>query len=276
MSPRSIDRRLLSGVWDRLYPGVYRPAGAPATWRQSLLAACLSWGDGATVSHRAAAALWELAGFRPGSIELTVPRGRQRARGHVLHRPVALAAVDVTKIEAIPVTTVARTLIDIAGFVRAEVVEEALDDAFRRGLMTPSRVRGRLRETGGRGRQGTLLIGKLIDARAHSSAVPQSVFETRLLRILCGARLPMPAIQHKVRTHRGLAILDLAYVEQRVAIEADGFRWHSSRQQWDRDRARNNALAMLGWTVIHVTWLQLRDRPEEVLEAIRATLSQGR
>jgi very-short-patch-repair endonuclease len=217
--------------------------------------------------------LWELAGFRPGSIELSVPRERQRARGHVVHRPMALTAVDVTKIDAIPVTTVTRTLIDIAGFERAEVVEEALDDALRRGLLTLSRLRWRLRETGGRGRQGTLLLGTLIDAR-NSPAVPQSVFETRLLRVIRRSGLPMPAIQHEVKTQRGTAILDLAYVQERVAIEADGFRWHSSRQQWDRDRARNNALAMLGWTVIHVTWLQLRDRPDEVLEAIRATLGR--
>ena len=190
---------------------------------------------------------------------------------------MALAAVDVTKVDAIPVTTVARTLIDIAGFVRAEVVEEALDDALRRGLVTLSRLRWRLREAGGRGRQGTVLLGKLIDARASGPVLPpQSVFETRLLRVIRGSGLPLPAIQHEVKTHRGTAIVDLAYVRERVAIEADGFRWHSSRQQWDRDRARDTALAMLGWTVIHVTWQQLHDGPEEVLEAIRARLTQRR
>src|SRR5258708_37947519 len=84
------------GVWNALYPGVYRLAGAPSTWRQSLLAACLAWGDGAVVSHRAAAALWSLPGFASHVIELSVPRGRQRVRPGKVHRPMSLGSADVT------------------------------------------------------------------------------------------------------------------------------------------------------------------------------------
>jgi len=136
VSPRTIDRRLATGVWEPLYPGAYRLAGSPRTWRQSLLAACLAWGEGAVVSHCAAAALWGFPGFLARIVELSVPRGRQRAHRGTVHRPVSLAAVDVTTIDAIPVTTVARTLIDIAACVPPEVVEEALDDVLRRELVT--------------------------------------------------------------------------------------------------------------------------------------------
>jgi len=83
----------------------------------------------------------------------------------------------------------------------------------------------------------------------------------------------MPAVQHEIRTRRGRVVLDFAYLDKKIAIEADGFRWHSSRQQWDHDRVRANALTMLGWTVLRVTWTHLHDRPDEVIEAIRATLS---
>ena len=67
--------------------------------------------------------------------------------------------------------------------------------------------------------------------------------------------------------------LDFAYPALHVAIEADGFFWHSSRARWDRDIERRNALAVLGWTVIHVTWPQLQHKPEKVVEAVRATLA---
>src|SRR5437899_2159295 len=92
VSPRTIDRRLAAGVGDLLYPGVYRLAGSPATWRQSLLAACLAWGEGAVVSHRSAAALWSFPGFgsRASVVELSVPRGRQRAHQGTIHRPASL------------------------------------------------------------------------------------------------------------------------------------------------------------------------------------------
>ena len=79
LSSDTIDRRVSSAAWERLYPGIYRLAGVRATWKQSLLAACLGWGTGAVISHRAAAALWELPGFSPGTIELIVPRKRERA-----------------------------------------------------------------------------------------------------------------------------------------------------------------------------------------------------
>jgi very-short-patch-repair endonuclease len=184
-----------------------------------------------------------------------------------------LAAVDVSSVDAIPVTTVARTLIDIAACVPPEIVEEALDDVLRRKLVTIPLLRARLNEIGGPGRRGSGTMARLIAARADARGVPQSVFETRLLRALRRARLPLPAVQHEVSTRRGLVVLDFAYVDRRIAIEADGFRWHSSRRQWDHDRARANELTMLGWTVVRVTWTHLRDRPDDVIDAIQATLS---
>jgi very-short-patch-repair endonuclease len=263
-----VDRRLTSGVWERLYPGVYRLAGVPATWRQALFAACLAWGDGAVVSHRAAASLWGFPGFEP-SIELSVPRRRERAHAHLVHRPGSLAAVDVTTVDAIPVTTPVRTLIDVAGCVEADVLEEALDDALRSRLVTIGRMRWRLRELGKAGRRGSRLLGELVDARGGVARGPESVLETRLLRALRAAGLPRPAVQYKVGAYR----VDFAYPDARVAIEADGFRWHSTRQQWDNDRARRNALTALGWTLIHVTWSQLQEHPDEVIATIRATLA---
>jgi very-short-patch-repair endonuclease len=130
-------------------------------------------------------------------------------------------------------------------------------------------MRLRLRDLGAAGRRGSGLLAELVGARAGVVLGPESPFETHLMRVLRAAGLPMQAVQHQVGRYR----VDFAYPGARVAIEADGFRWHSTRQQWDRDRARRNALTAVGWSVLHVTWPELRERPEEVVAAVRALIA---
>ncbi|TML78260.1 MAG: DUF559 domain-containing protein [Actinobacteria bacterium] len=272
--PRStIARRLAGGVWVQLFPGVYAFAASPVTWRRSLLSACLVSGPSAVASHRAAASLWELAGFTAPVIEVSVPRSCKRARADAVHRPRLLPRADVTRVDGIPVTTVARTLVDIAGDVRIEALEEALDDALRRRLTSIRQLWRCLERVGTSGRTGTARLRGLLAARDGPGTVPQSVFETRLLRAIHAAKLPRPELQFPVETGMGRALLDFAYPNQRVAIEADGFRWHSSRLRWDHDRERRNALSVLRWKIIHATWSQLRDRPDEIVAAVRALLA---
>lgn len=114
-----------------------------------------------------------------------------------------------------------------------------------------------------------------MEARSPT-AVPQSVFETRLLRVLRDAGLPLPTLQHEIR-HGGrvIARVDFAYPEAKLAIEADGYQWHSGRIAFERDLARRNALTNLSWDVMHVTWSDL-EHPERIVDAIRAALSSSR
>lgn len=272
---RMIQRRVTVGRWEELFPGVFRIAGTPPSWRQSLIAACFAWGDGATSSHRAAAALWKLSGLDPGLPEVTVPRGRARrhAAGIIVHRSPPLPPGDVTRVGAIPVTTVARTLIDLASVVPREVLEEALDDALRRRLVSLARLHWRLSELSRCGRPGIVVIRSLIAARDPASAVPESVFETRLLRVMKEARLPRPTLQHRVR-HDGrvVAVVDFAFPAARLAVEADGYRWHSGRVRWEHDLARRNALTSAGWRIIHVTWTDLATNPAALLQRIERVL----
>ncbi|MEX2554823.1 MAG: type IV toxin-antitoxin system AbiEi family antitoxin domain-containing protein [Actinomycetota bacterium] len=271
-----IYRRVKRGRWEHVGPSVYRIAGGVASWRQSLLVACLSWGEGAVVSHRGGAPLWKLAGFAPGPVELTVPRSRHRAAPGIVHRGW-LPAVDVTVVDAIPATTPARTLIDLASVVPLEAVEEALDDALRRGIVSIPRLHWRLRELRRRGRPGITVMRRLLEERDRSAPVPDSVFERRLLRTLRRGGLPEPVLQYEVRIGaRLVAAIDFAYPSVRLAIEADGYRWHSGRGRWDRDRARGNQLTLLGWRVIHVTWTDLTQRPATVIEAVRTGLTAPR
>lgn len=234
--------------------------------------ACLAWGEGAAISHLAAARLWRLVGFEPGAVELTVPRGRDRTGPGVVHRN-ALAAVDRTTIDGIPVTTPARTLIDIAAVADAAAAEEALDDALRRGLVSASRLRRRL-DALGKGRPGVGVMRRLLRARDPAGAVPESVFERRLLRALNRGGLPNPILQYEVHAAgRLVARLDFAYPEALLAVEADGYRWHSGRMAWKRDRQRSNDLILLGWRIIHVTWDDLVERQAAVIDVIGDALA---
>ena len=269
-----IEWRLATGRWDRLSRGVYRLAGVPSSWLQSLYAECLGWGEWSLVSHRAAAALFDLPNFEPGPPELIVPRGRHRVGSKAItHQMSTLDAVDRTVMHHIPVTTPARTLIDLAVVSSPDLVEEALDDALRRKLVSVPRLRWRLAELAQKGRPGVAVFRALLEARQSAVDVPASVLETRLLRLIRRARLPRPEIQYEVRDRgRLVAVPDFAYPERRLAIEADGYRWHSSRARWQRDLDRRNALTVLGWSIVHVTWEQLTRRPDDVVDRIRSAL----
>jgi very-short-patch-repair endonuclease len=269
-----VEWRLATGRWEALHPAVYRLAGTPETWRQRLLAACLAAGASSAASHRSAAVLRSLPEVPAGMIEISVPnRRRVRLGGALVHHVSTLSPVDVIAVDAIPTTTVTRTLIDLAGVVPLEALEEALDDALRRRLTSLARLRWRLAELGRRGRPGAKALGTLIDARAAREGVPESVLETRFLRLLRRAGLRPPTPQYEVRVGaRVLARVDFAYPDIRLAIEIDGYQWHSGRAPWERDLTRRNTLTTLGWRLIHVTWSDVHRRPETIVGVIAGAL----
>lgn len=268
-----IRQRLESGAWDKVFSGVYRLAGAPPSWLQSVTAACLATGPGSGAAHRTAGVLWRLPGITSVEAEVVVPRGRGPSPpGVVVHTSRSLARSDLTVIEGIPVTTPARTFIDLSAVVDAMTLEAALDDARRRDLIAIPRVLRRLDEIGGKGCTGSGVLRRLLEARAEE-APPESVLETMVLRLIRGSRLPLPVPQFEIRDGaRVVARVDLAYPAQRVAIEADSRAWHSGRLQWERDLARRSALAARGWRVIHVTWARLRSDPAAIVAEIAAAL----
>ena len=270
-----IERRLATKRWERLAPGVYRLAGVPPSWRQTLLTACLSCGPEAVASHRASAGLRGLAGIEPGAIEISVPRGkRQKRRGIVIHEVQSLHPVDVTVVGEIPATTVTRTLIDLGAVVVPKVLEKALDDALRQRLTSVSRLRWRLEELESKGRPGIVAIRALLDARRHGHVTPRSDLETRFAQLRREAGLPEPVLQHQIREKGKLvAVVDFAYPDLRLAIETDGYRWHTGKPRWASDLARRNRLAALGWRVIHVTDTDLEERPDRVTQTIAAALA---
>jgi very-short-patch-repair endonuclease len=205
-------------------------------------------------------------------LEVTVAKGRRvRRRGIRVHE-ATLVAADVTTIDAIPVTSPTRTLIDLASVVTPEVLEEALDDALRRGLTSLVRLRRRIDELGRRGRKGIAELARMVAVRSPG-ATSGSGLETRFLRLIRRTGLPEPERQHRIRDRgRLLARVDFAYPDVKLAIETDGYRWHSSRQRWEHDLGRRNALTSTGWRVVHVTSTDLDDG--RIVRMIRDVLGE--
>ena len=115
----------------------------------------------------------------------------------------------------------------------------------------------------------------LLADRVDIGSVPQSQFETRLLRLIYDQQLPVPETQYQIRfMGKVVATVDFAYPDAQIAIEADGRRFHSGRIDFERDRDRANALSAMGWRVLRITWTALHRRPATVAESIRATLSR--
>lgn len=272
-APRGALRRwTAAGRIERVGAGVYRLVGAPPTWEQRLLAAVLAAGEGAMASHRSAARLWGL--LDDDVLELTVPaRRRPRLRGAVLHRSADAIGAKVVRRRAVPVTPPLRMFVDLGAVVGAGLLEDVLDRALERRLVTLTGVELSLSELGGRGRAGAGVLRAVLEHRALGSDRPDSLLEPRMARLLGGVGLPAPAFQHEVRAAgRFVARVDFAYPDVRLAVEVDGWGAHSSPRAFQSDLARQNALVALGWTVLRFTWPDVVRRPAVVGADIRRVL----
>lgn len=161
---------------------------------------------------------------------------------------------------------------DLAAVVTPTEVEDALDDALRRGLVRIEQLLDRL-NTDARRRRASGLLRALISDRAGPGPASESVLETRLMRLLRGSGLPLPTQQHAVRREgRVFARLDFAYPEMKVALETDGYRWHAGKRRWATDLERRNALTALGWRVLHLTWHDIERDPAGTVARIASLL----
>ncbi len=266
---RAISGRTSSGRWEPVHRGVYRIAGSVPTWHQQVMAACLAAGSDAVASHRTAATLWSIPGIEP-QLELTVPeRRRVVLTGVTFHRASVVSASDRRRMGAIPVTSVTRTLIDLAATLDKDRLEATLDHCLAVRALTVRQLARRLEDMGRNGRKGTGHLAALLADRPSAARLPESQFEVRLLRLLREQKIPAPRCQHAVRLPSGRRVyLDFAYPHARLAIEADSYRYHSSLRDWSLDRIRNNELVAIGWRILPITFHELSTKPEIVIDHV--------
>src|SRR5437660_1612654 len=175
---RAIRHRRESGRWLVHRPYVYRLPGTPRDWRVDVRAAVLAAGGTAVASHLSAAALHSIPGFREGMLELSVPAVRSPAvRGTVVHRKALLPPAHVERVDHIPVTTVARTLFDLAGTIHPMRAARALDNCLARTQVTIPEVQQVFDDLAKRGRTGTALMRELLLARGQGYIAPASELE---------------------------------------------------------------------------------------------------
>jgi very-short-patch-repair endonuclease len=274
LSRFAIHRLITSNAWELAHPNVYRLWPTPSgdqRWRQRMMAAALWLGAPSGGSHRAAALLWEIDGISSAPIEMTTTGG-QRAGQHgvVIHHVRSLARQDLAVRASIPVTSLARTIVDLASVVEPRALELALESALRRESTNEDRIRRQLERSPSTSKgRGTLrsLLGL-------GAAATESALETLVWRALRDEGVRPPVRQYDVARPSGEFIgrVDFAYVPERLAIEADGYSFHSKPDDWRRDRARQNALLKIGRIVYRVTWEDITRRPRVVADDIARLL----
>lgn len=271
LTDRQILARVRSGAWSRRAQGVFCLSGVPSSGRQRLLVATLRTGGAA--SHGSAAWLHgidEEPPARPHVIRCT-PGGHHDPSLR-LHRSRDLLERDVVTVDSIPVTTAIRTLLDLSATRSDDELRVLVDRARRRRLIHLDRLIARHLELVRRGRPGTARARRVLSALDPALAVAESDLETQLCLLIERAGLPAPVLQHRMVIAGRHVRIDVAYPDRRLAIEGDGFEFHSDRDVFEDDRARQNALVLDGWRVLRFTWRQICCDPEGVAAEIRAAL----
>jgi very-short-patch-repair endonuclease len=264
-----IKSRVASGHLVPLHRGVYAVGHRRLRREGFWLAAVLAAGRGAALSHRDAAGLHGLRPANHVGVDVTTPRRAADAPGIRVHR-AALAADDVIVRDGVPVTTVARTLVDLAGVVPAHHLAKALDEAERLrvlDLRTLGEATARTRTRRGRGHRALREV--LADLRARRIQLTRSDLEDRFLALLDAHGLPRPRTNAVVE---GMEV-DALWSAKRLVVELDGWAFHHTATAFQRDRERSNDLARAGYQVLRFTHGDVVRRPHDlaarVAEALR-------
>lgn len=261
LTAKAVRHRVRTRRLHPVQPGVYAVGRPELTRYGRWMAAVLSCGDGAALSHESAAALWGLVD-RESRTVISVPPGRQLRRGDIrLHR-MRLDPEDVGTHRGIPVTAAARTLIDLAAVASAPVVEAAVNAADRLDLIDPAGLR---REIGGRSRiRGLPALRRLLDR--HSFRLTDSELERRFLRLVSKAGIPPPETGVRLNGFK----VDFFWPELGLIVETDGLRYHRTASQQARDRRRDQAHLLAGLTTIRFTYGQIAREQADVTTTLAA------
>jgi predicted transcriptional regulator of viral defense system/very-short-patch-repair endonuclease len=264
---KAIVHRIRTGRLHPLYRGVYVVGRPELTRHGKWMAAVLSCGDQAVLSHASAAALWGIRDKEGRQIEISVPGDRSpRHPGIRVHRRAALTARDVTKRHGIPVTTPACTLIDIAPRLDDRQRETAINEADKLDLIDPERLRKELDRRPGRA--GTKPLKKVLDR--HSFVLTTTELERLFAPIAKRAGLPKPETQAWVNGFR----VDFYWPDLGLVVEVDSLRYHRTPAQQARDVVRDQVHAVGELIPLRFTYAQVAFEPGYVEGTVRAVATR--
>jgi very-short-patch-repair endonuclease len=267
MVDRWIERRRILPLHRGVYAVGHRRLRREGHW----LAAVLAAGPGAALSHREAAALHGLRAAARTTVDVTVAAQR-RVAGVQVHR-ARLDRADVTEVDAIPVTTIARTLVDLADVVAPHALRKALDEAERSNRLDVPGIEAVLRRTRGRNGMGHASVRAALSELARTgTTLTLSELEDRFVALLDAHRIARPATNVLVEGY----LVDACWPHARVVVELDGYGAHSGRRAFQDDRTRANDLQVRGYVVLRFTHDDVVRRPAETAGRIaRALLGQA-
>jgi very-short-patch-repair endonuclease len=277
VSPKQVHRLIREGWLLPMRPGVFLVGGGPRTWHQAVMAAVLAAGSGGVASHSTAAVLWGLPGVERGSTELSTSRpDRRRLEGVIAHRTLAFLACEHTTRKRIPVTTVARTIVDQSGRFSVAKLGRMTDHGLRKGTLRLEDLRkcvAGLHPAPGRHPNK---IHRVLRRRLRGYEPGDTDLEMRFVRALVAGGLPEPVQQHRLTLGSRRCRIDLAYPDLKLAIEIDGWEFHRTRTAFDEDRARANDLVVAGWHVLRFTSTMTDEQAVETTAAARVQLGRSR
>jgi very-short-patch-repair endonuclease len=260
-----IEVRLRRGEFRALHAGVFQagPVAGPRSREMAAVLAC----DG-VVSHRSAAAMRELVTAFTGPVDISVaPSRRVRRPGIRVHRS-RLGRTEVETLDGVPVTTLSRTLFDLASVTTGRELERALAAAERMDVNLRRRLRVLLERHPAR--RGTRSLRSVLASGAP--ALTRSEAEERLLELIRSAGLPTPAFNVMLHGHE----VDCYWRAARLVVEVDGYAWHGSQRAHVRDRQRDSALAAAGIQVVRLSWQQLTRERDRTLVQLAFAIARGR
>lgn len=269
VSNSQISTRVRNGQFLRVAPSVYAIAGAPNTWEQRARVAALS--TRGLVSHQAAAYVHGIDGFQARDIEVIVPKYRRPAgAGFRLHRTTQFGRADGQEVDGVPVTGLPRTVLDVAAVVGPKRLNWMVDAVIRQGMVEWEDLFHVWVIHSIQGRNGSGRLRELLEERYGDDRVPDSKWNRMVSDLLINAGLPAPLLEHEIRSNgRFIGRVDLAYPEERLAIELDSSRWHLNSESFVKDPRRKNQLTLAGWTVLTFTWTDYSDTPGALINTVR-------
>lgn len=269
VTPREIEIRIGDGRLRPVHRGVYLVGHLAAAALAHEAAAVLACGPGAVISHRSAAKLHSILPY-PATADrwVTTARGDRRRPGLIVRRG-GLDRRDVTRIDRVPVTTAARTILDCAAILPGDEEDDRLErmcaEAHALHLARLPDLRDQIERNPGRRGVGRLM--ELLD-RHDAPRHTKRELERRLLRLVLSSELPHPETNQWIHGRE----VDMLWRDRHVVVEADSYAFHSHARRWARDIGKTNELQLHGYIVLRFTWFDVTDRPSWVIAEIDRAL----
>jgi very-short-patch-repair endonuclease len=268
LSRRILRYRAAQGAVSEIFPDVFAVRGVPKSFKQQVLAACLSVGG--VASHRCAAHLWGFRKFETAAIEVLVRKGRTPSLDGVkVRRTAHLEEADLEEVSGIPVTGRTRTLLDLCA-VSPRLAEGALNGALHRRKVTVRQLQAALGRVGPQ-HPGSWRYRELVMPFADGQRPTESELEDDFLDLVIRRyNLPLPVRQHPVGRRR----IDFAYPELIFGVEVESVRAHAAREDVHRNASKANEL--LEWWILRFAFDDVHRWPEETAELIDRTIAKRR